>query len=507
MKKYLLLFLLTLPVTINAKDVSIVDFGAIPDGKTMCTEFIQKAIDFCASTGGGTVTVPVGVYLTNTIYLRSNVELHLQKNSVILGSTLAKEFDKGLVNAFNIENCSITGNGTINGQGFVEFYPEKGPRHYDLFLYNCKNIKVTDITLINAPAWTFRILRCDGVIVQGIHIYSYVNVNNDGIDIDGRNIVVTGCIIDSEDDAICLKSDEPDFLCENVTISNCVIASSCNAIKFGTSSLSGFKNISISNCVIRRPSEGNSYHWAKIHGITSDTTNISGIALEIVDGGKMDQVVINNITMTGIQTPLFIRLGSRKGTGSLKNVIISNIIATNESLISSSITGIPGSYVENVTVRDIIFNCLGNGTSKEADAPVPEREKNYPENRMFGNSLPAYGLYVRHVKNLNLENIQFNLVNPDSRPALIFDDCDYVQLKGLNADKPANDQPLIRLIQSSNFTLSGFYSRVTAALLFEIVGEKSSKINLTGNNFSNISKLATFTGGSKNSSIKKNNNY
>jgi len=496
-----------IPIRTEAKDVNILDFGAVPDGKTMSTDFIQKAIDYCAATGGGTVTVPNGTYLTNTIYLKSNIDFHLQKNAVILGSTLVKEFGNAVVEGDNIENSSVTGEGVINGQGFMEYYPETGKRHYDLFLYMCRNIKVTNITLINSPSWTFRILECNGVIVQGIRINSYANVNNDGIDIDGKNVVITGCIIDSEDDAICLKSDDPKFLVENVTVSNCVISSICNAIKFGTSSRCGFKNVSISNCVIRKPSEGNSYHWSKIQGVSSDTTVISGISLEIVDGGIMDQIVISNISMTGIQTPLFIRLGNRNGIGTLKNVIISNIIAKNESMITSSITGIPGSYVENVIVKDIIFNCIGNGSMKEAAASVPEKEKNYPENRMFGYSLPAYGLYVRHVNDLILENIHFNLINPDARPAFVFDDCHNIKINGFYAGSQMEGQPLLRLIQSTNVTLTGYYSTYPVALLLHCEGEKSSNIKLLDNDFANVKKIAIFSEGCKTKAVRELNNF
>ena len=349
MKTYLLLLFSFITLCSKGKDVNILDFGAIPDGKALSTGAIQKAIDQCTVTGGGTVTVPVGTFLTNTIFLKSNVNLLIQKGAIILGNTDPKAFNGALVLADNIQNASITGLGIINGQGFKKDYPTNGPRHNNILLLKSKNITIQDVTLINSSSWVFRIRECDGVIVKGIRIYSFSNENNDGIDIDGKNITISDCIIDCDDDGMCLKSDNPDFLVENVAISNCVIGSNCNAIKFGTSSSCGFKNVSISNCVIRRPSEAAHRNWSRsIQGVSNDTTVISGIALEVVDGGAMDQVAITNISMTGIQTPLFIRLGSRKGTGSLKNIIISNIIATNESMITSSITGIPGSYVENV---------------------------------------------------------------------------------------------------------------------------------------------------------------
>lgn len=507
-KTYLLVVFCFIALCSNGKDVNILDFGAIPDGKTLATEAIQKAIDQCAVTGGGTVTVPVGTFLTNTIFLKSNVTLNIQKGATILGSTDPKAFKGAVVFADNIQNAAITGLGIIDGQGFKQYYPTSGPRHNNILLLRSKNISVKDVTLINSSSWVFRIRECDGVIVQGIRIYSFSNENNDGIDIDCKNITISDCIIDCDDDAMCLKSDNPNFLVENVAISNCVIASNCNAIKFGTSSRSGFKNISISNCIIRRPSESAHRNWSKsIQGVSNDTTVISGIALEVVDGGSMDQVTISNISMTGIQTPIFMRLGSRNGAGSLKNVIISNITATNESLITSSITGIPGSYIENVIVKDVIFNYKGTGTMVESRAPVPEKEATYPENRMFGYSLPAYGLYVRHVKNLVFENFHFNLLAPDARPAILLDDCHNIRINNFYADQPSDNQPLLRIIQSTNIIFSGYQGTIPISNFLKIEGEKSSDIKLTGNDFSQVKNVFELSSECKTSAIKEMFNF
>ncbi len=507
MRIYLVLLGSLLVSSVRAEDVNILDCGAVPDGTTLATAAIQKAIDRCAAAGGGTVTVPAGRFLTNTVFLKSNVNLHLGQGAVLLGGTDPKAFKQAVVYADGIENASITGTGTIDGQGFKKYYPTNGPRHNDIRLFRSKKITVQDVTLVNAPSWVFRILECDGVRVRGVRIYSFANENNDGIDIDGKNITISDCIIDCDDDAVCLKSDDPNYLVENVAISNCVIASNCNAIKFGTSSRCGFRNVSIGNCVIRRPSEAAQRHWAAtIPGVTRDDTVISGLALEVVDGGVMDQVTITNISMTGVQTPLFIRLGSRNGRGSLRNVVISNITATNESLITSSITGIPGSYVENVTVRDVIFTYKGTGTMAQANAPVPEKEATYPENRMFGPSLPAYGLYARHVKNLIFENFRFNLAAPDARPAVLLDDCHSIKLTGFDVAAPSNDQPLVRLIQSTNVTLSGYQSVASVAKFVQVEGKASSGIKLTGNDFTAAKNVVTLGQGCEQSAVKEWNN-
>ena len=118
------------------------------------------------------------------------------------------------------------------------------------------------------------------------------------------------------------------------------------------------------------------------------------------------------------------------------------------SLIPSSLTAVPGFYIENVIIRDMIVNCKGGGTFADANRMVPENEKAYPENRMFGNTLPAYGLYIRHARNIYLDNIQFNLVNPDSRPAIWFEDARDVTLRAFKA-LPATGQKLIKKTRSS----------------------------------------------------------
>ena len=165
----------------------------------------------------------------------------------------------------------------------------------------------------------------------------------------------------------------------------------------------------------------------------------------------MEQINISNITMDGIQNPLFMRLGSRKNpTGSLKNVLISNIIATTHSQIPICISGVPGFYIENVIIRDVIVNFMGGGTKKDADhREVPEKEKDYPENRMFGNTLPAYGMYVRHVKNIYLDNIQLYLIKPDYRPAILFDDAEDITLRAFKATQPEGGQQQIIEINST----------------------------------------------------------
>lgn len=442
------------------KPINIKDMGAISDGHFDNTRIIQDAINLCSDSGGGTVYFPPGKYLTGTIFLKDNVCLNLDHGSLIKGIasnnayTTASSGKRGLVCIDNATNVRITGSGTIDGNGnhpvFEKTEDKNDLRPLLLEIVDSRDVTIKDIHLQNSAFWGLHIFNSDHVTIDDVSIYNHGNLNNDGIDIDGNNVVIANCQIDCDDDALCFKS-EGDRVCENVVVTNCVLASNCNFIKFGTGSIHGFKNISVSNCVLRAASESNFRKWdSLIHGVKDPITGISGIALEIVDGGAMDQVTINNITMTGVQTPIFMRLGSRSNpTGSMKNVIISNIIATTHSLIPSCISAVKGFYIENVTIRDIRVNCMGEGTKEDLNPEVPEMEKFYPENRMFGSSLPAYGLYMRHAKNIVLENLNFSLISPDCRPALWFEDAQDIILRGLQADQPEGTQGLIIEKQSS----------------------------------------------------------
>jgi hypothetical protein len=142
----------------------------------------------------------------------------------------------------------------------------------------------------------------------------------------------------------------------------------------------------------------------------------------------------------------------------------------------------------------------------QANAPVPEKEATYPENRMFGASLPAYGLYVRHVKNLVVENFRFNLAAPDARPAVLLDDCHNVRLTDFDAAAPSNDQPLVRLIQSTNVVLSGYQSVSPLAKLLQVEGKASSGIKLTGSDLTSVKNVITLGQECEGAAVREWNN-
>ncbi|MDR3228263.1 MAG: hypothetical protein LBT53_02450 [Puniceicoccales bacterium] len=463
----LCLFIGAMP-QLHAKDVNIVDFGAVGDGVKVNTTSIQNAIDACAKSGGGTITIPAGTFLSGSLFLRDNTSLFLNKCAVLKGvADLKSYFLKGEVVNFNanagglqqksfiwidsVSNVSISGEGTIDGNGAAPAFQKgvnAGDRPFLIYVCKSKQIVIKDVRLINPAFWNLVLFENDGVRIDGLTIYGHAAWNNDGIDIDSKNVIINNCNIDCMDDGICFKS-HGNKLCENVTVTNCIIASNCNPIKFGTASVTGFKNIAISNCVIRPASVSNHFHWDRwIEGVKDKISGISGIAIESVDGGIIEQITISNISMTGIQTPVFICLGSRKKpTGSIKNVIISNIVATSVSLLPSIIAAVPGYYVENVSIRDMLVTCPGGGTKKHADRVIPEKERAYPENRMYGNTLPAYGFYIRHARGITLENVQFNLKTKDARPAVMLDDAHDILLRGFKGKIAPKNNSTYRVVE------------------------------------------------------------
>lgn len=412
--------------------------------------------------------------------LKSGVELHLQHGALLLGSTRLADYDasfpaKGsglphssaLVYAHNRENIAVTGTGTIDGQGESPTFQfgndaDGGPRRPKLLYFaRCTNVRVTDITLRNAAYWVQHYDRCENVTVRGVTVSSHCNYNNDGLDIDARNALISDCHIDTEDDAICFKSDHPDFCCENITVTNCVAASNCNAIKFGTASLGGFRNITVSNCVVHRAKEDNIRHWSRqLKHVTADVTVLAGIAIEMVDGGCIDGITVTGISMRDVQTPIFIRLGDRRRTsaqriGTLKNIHISHVAAVAESLMASSVTGVKGAKVENISISDIQITYPGGGTREMLARSVPEVEKSYPENRMFGHTLPAAGFYVRHARNIRFCNIRFySRGGSEERPLFYLDDVTEAELNRCKGMRPT-DATFIRTAGCSAISADG----------------------------------------------------
>lgn len=432
----------TLPAALSAgRRIVLGAVGDTLNPEGLCTRQLQQAIDLCHARGGGTVVIPGGVFTTGSIRLRSSVCLELEAGAVLLGSSDPADYPaqptpayrslkdaspfRALIYAEGEEDISVVGRGTIDGQGakFVWGRSDMDGRPRLIQFVSCRDVRVEGLRLRNSGLWMQHYLNCDRVQIRGLNVWNHSNHNNDMMDIDGcRQVIVSDCIGDTDDDGITLKSSGP-APCEDIVISNCVVSSRCNAIKCGTESTGGFRNVAISNCVVR-PS-------AATEGISGDREGISGISLEVVDGGVLDGVVISNVAIAGTLVPLFVRLGNRARkhrpdaakppVSILRNVRIENVQVRGAGAIGSSITGLPGHRVENITLRDVYVELAAAGVPADIDRKVPEREDSYPEGKMWGR-LPAFGFFVRHASGVQFVDVTVRPADGEPRPWIATDD-------------------------------------------------------------------------------------
>ncbi len=441
----LLLMLVLAPCPeLKGADFLVRDFGAVGDGKTLSTASIQAAIDVCAHAGGGRVVLDKGVFLSGTLVMKDHVELHIKGKATLLGSTDPSHYPElstpyrffgddwvkqSLIFGDRLVDIALTGKGVIDGQGAAfQVNTKKKPdryrnRPYLIRFTACKDVVVEDLNLQNSAMWMQHYLACDNVVISGITVYNHCNKNNDMIDIDGcRNVVIENCKGDTDDDALTLKSTSP-RACENVLIRNCIISSHCNAIKMGTESVGGFKNITIRDCEIR-PSARKDV----IYGLPE---GISGISLEVVDGGVMENVFISGVRMDGPEVPLFIRLGNRARpymeglapppVGKLKDIRIENLRVRNAGKTGCSISGIAGHPAKNISLQDFKMDFRGGVKRSEVKEEVPELEDLYPEATMFG-ILPASVFYLRHLEGMKISDIQVSFLEKDERGLMELED-------------------------------------------------------------------------------------
>lgn len=487
-------------LTINARDC-----GAAADGAQLDTKAIQTAIDKCAAAGGGTALLDGGKFLSGTIYLRSHVTLRVEAGATLLGSTNAGDYPhnltairsytdnyvrQSLIAGENLENIGLVGDGLIDGQGgsFIRKREQRYEnRPFLIRLVNCRDVRVEGLRLQNSAMWMQHYLACERVTVRGIRVWNFSNANNDGIDIDGcKDCIISQCVFESDDDGITLKStlDRPT---ESITISDCVVRSHCNAIKLGTESNGGFKDIVIANCVVSSPRRtGPAYGYRR---------GLSGISLELVDGGRLERVAIANITIHGVSVPIFLRLGDRARPfkpdmmpppiGSLKHVVINNIVATDVGKTGCSITGQPGHPIEDVLLSNLAFTFDGGGERELAAKEVPEFPKKYPECIMFG-ELPAYGFYARHVNGLRFSNVRLSTSKPDLRHAMVLDDVEELAIDGLVARFWPGADALLSLIQPRGAIIRGCQPRAKDGTFLKVTGDRTHNVTLTANDLGGV---------------------
>ena len=407
---------------------------------------LQAKIDQVSGSGGGTVRVPRGDYPVAFLELKSNVRLELEEGARLYAETNAlmsrargfqheHDQDMAMVIASGATNIAIVGKGVIDGLGRLAtpIVNNRPGRWKIMDLRDSKGILLEGISIRDSASWTCYFRRCEDVVCRGVKIDGHANYNNDGFDIEARNVLIEDCDIDSEDDCICGKIHDPNFVSENVEVRNCRLASNCNFIKMGTASHGVFRKWHVHDIVLKRcrcaPLDDLNWKKRRIPGVDDDTTGLAGIALEVVDGGAIEDVLIERIEMNdAAQTPIFCRVGARSGKvvrdWNFRNVTIRDVRASACSWIASSLTGVPSRRLGGgVLLKDIDLTVKGGLTGDAWRNPVPERERNYPENRMFGTPLPAYGFYLRHADGVRFENVKVRVDGTDPRPEYVRDDC------------------------------------------------------------------------------------
>jgi hypothetical protein len=320
-----------------------------------------------------------------------------------------------------------------------------------IYFRSCENVLIKKVTMRNAAAWVQTYDQCKNLKLDSITVDSRAFWNNDGIDIvDCDSVAITNSYINADDDGICLKSHDEKAICQNILIKNCVIRSSANAIKCGTASLGGFRNIRIIN-------------------IRVFDTYRSAIALEAVDGGSIEYVEADSLQVTNSGNAIFLRIGERihGKPGRLENVKISHVsveIAPGKADSGYEyegpvedmprnisplvvITGLPGSMITHVILNNMELNHPGGGNPEfakilltELDS-IPEKPAAYPEFSMF-HELPAWGIYIRHAKDIQINNLILSCEKKDYRTAIVLDDVHHSQFISMNIKEPNHKKPV-----------------------------------------------------------------
>ena len=490
MRRIILIFILLVVIFPATKaQYNVRTFGAKGNGTTLDTRFIQAAIDKAYANMGGVVTVPAGNYKIGTLILKDNIELHLEPGATLIGSfdykdytAVQQKFESRtkdlyakyfLVFAEGASNISITGSGTIYGNGSKHFQESRPQnlRPYMIRLVNCNDVTVHDVHLIESANWTLHILACKDVNISGVVFENTGEGNRDGLDIDAcERVTVSNSRFSTTDDAIVMKATT-DVICQDIAITNCLFhLIGGSAIKTGTESNGGFKNITVSNCVIKD---------IPVHG---------GIELITVDWGVMQNILIDNITMENVGTPFFIRLGIRArpykkqqyvgGIGEVKDISLSNISVVNAKL-PSSIIGLHSKRIRNISIQNYTVRSVA-AQSQTPYNEVPFEEFEFPAAVMFKN-LPGFGIYCRSVEGLIFQNINIYAANDETRPGLVFDRVDHLELRSIKAEIKNQNGSLAHFRNTKDVTASFCRTINTSNTLFEVEGTAAEDFHFFSN--------------------------
>jgi len=450
-------------------------------GELSDTGRLQRAIDQVRGQGGGTVAVPAGRYVSGTLRLHSHVSLWLDSGATLVMSKDPKEFlpieklnydpkanlatsnfQVALIVGDGVENISIAGGGTID----CDRTKSGGPK--PIALRRCSQVILRDITIRNAPSYNISLLGCEFVTLDNVTIR---NGLSDGIDPDcSRYVRISNCFVESVDDAIVLKSSGAlgeRRSTEFITVDNCILRTASIHFKCGTESCGDFRNIVVSNCIFQGG-------MGMRHGNP-------GIALYTVDGGSLGNVVISNIVMQDVGTPVAILRGDRDrcafaaGPGSLQSIQISNVLATGAKL-PSVIAGLPGSPVTGIVIDGLSVTMAASVKGTVDLQQIPEEPKDYPQPTMFG-PLPAHAIFIRHASAVNLHNLRLQSGVGETLPFLVADDVSDLRLASFQGNGASAPQLWLNNVRQSSVELSsGNFSSTSC----RISGPKTAALSFPG---------------------------
>jgi hypothetical protein len=471
-------------------EFNVLDFGAAAGGKTLSTAALQAAIDACHAAGGGRVVVPRGIFLIGTIRLKSHVTLRVDAGARLLGSPRSadypkdaglcdwhlrfpwgREFTGTLIYAEQAEDIAIEGPGTIDGSqrpGSARTFPNPGDserrRPMLVRLRDCVNVRVTGVTLTNPASFATFFVGCRDLLIDGVRVRSRETGNGDGLDFDGcERVRISNCDLVTGDDAIGLKTLQPNKPNRDFVITNCAISSSWAAVRLGPESFADMRNIAVSNCVFRDCRDG--------------------FKLQSCEGAIIERMVFSNIVMENVLRPFFVTLNvfsmskhappGRPAVGKLRDLHVSNIRAvvphnpTGKGFDQPCVAfvGLPGHPIEDVSFTDFNLDMPGGGTREQAGRMnIPElldEQKLYPEAIHFEGELPASGIYLRHIRDLQMSQCRIATAKPDARAFLAGDDLEDVSLAGVTGIGFEAAPGLVKFANARGVTLFNCRVRVT----------------------------------------------
>ncbi len=519
---------------LGARVYNIRSYGAKGDKTTLDTAAVQAAIDACTNDGGGTVLVPAGTFTIGTVELKSNVTLHIAASGTLLGSGDGKQYHAvdaiplhgdttlndgnwALLFAVKAKNVTIEGPGTIDGQG-AQFHsavrgttPPSGiggnKRPYHVLVYQSENFAVRNISLLDCAYHSIRIIESQRIFLDSIYIHNRVNGNNDGFHfISAEQVRLSNCTVKSGDDACAMFGS-----CKYITVTNCYFSTRWSVFRFGGGHAG---NIAISNCVLKEV-YGCPMKFQGDPGSVFENISFSDLVLDDVTGpisisvGKgqrrssdaalpavLPPVMVRNISFSNIHGTVTAHAPAELSEGTLG-------VGSRPGEIRSAIVlnAIDDAVLENISFSNVHLTFGGGGTAEEARRDVPKVFGEYFE---LG-PVPAYGLYARNARGLTLQNVRFEVSEPDLRPAVIFDHVEDAAFYGLSVQGNPQAESVLRFTDSKQALLTASRVLTPAGPFLQVEGESSDGIIVEGGDLSKSTSAVAFKNGASETSVKLRN--